>query len=57
MKFNICEIYHDRVEEIDKQIRECVHKKQWSKLKQLRNEKKKIINYLSGEVDVHESGI
>ncbi len=56
MKFNICEIYRDRATEIDKQIRECVHKKQWDKLGQLRSEKKKINNFLSGEVDIHEDG-
>ncbi len=43
MKFNISEIYQDRIKEIDKQLRAYVHLKNWNKVKQLRDEKKELM--------------
>lgn len=41
-RFNINKIYEGRLEEIDKQIKSAVYKKQWGLIKKLRSEKKHI---------------
>lgn len=43
MKFNVKDIYKDRVREIDKQLNMYVHQKKWDKVRQLRGERKSLM--------------
>lgn len=42
MKYNMAEIIHGRLEEIDKQLAVAIRKKQWAKVEHLRKEKKRL---------------
>lgn len=46
MKINLIDVYYGRMEEVDKQIIVCVKKKQWNKVKQLRDEKKRLLDLI-----------
>lgn len=46
MKINLIDVYYGRLEEIDKQIIVNVKKKQWNKVKELRDEKKRLLDLI-----------
>lgn len=42
MKYNIAEIYQGRIEEIDRQLKGYIFKKQWYMVKKLKAEKERL---------------
>lgn len=47
MKYNMADVYKDRIEEIDKQLKAAVLKKKWTEVKQLREEKKGLLQKIN----------
>lgn len=42
MKFDVVEVYQDRINEIDKLIKGCVYKEHWGMVEMLRTEKQSL---------------
>lgn len=56
MKVNLIDVYYGRMEEVDKQIIVNVKKKQWSKVKELRDEKKRLLDLIK-ELEGKKNGL
>lgn len=53
MKYNLVDIYQDRIEQIDKLIKGYVCKKQWGMVKWLRTEKETLLQRIK-EIQARE---